>query len=237
MKREHEVREAMLTYAASFLGLVILFVLCVDANWRATEGTRAELSAAKEIAERADRAKSEFLTVMSHEMRTPLGAIVGMAELTAATELNARQAEFVSTIQASSEGLLSLINDVLDFPKIEAGLMDIERTDFELREIVEQAMEVTGVQASTKGLEITCEVEPSVPGRATFASSGTRSSTASWRPTTASSRSTTCRNEFAVLPTRRIVSRPRTAGRRKAVTRQVGRSRQTGRRPLASGRG
>lgn len=104
MKRENEVRDALLTYTASFLGLVILFVLCVDANWRATEGTRAELSAAKEIAERADRAKSEFLTVMSHEMRTPLGAIVGMAELTAATELNARQAEFVSTIQASSSG-------------------------------------------------------------------------------------------------------------------------------------
>jgi len=116
-------------------------------------------------AESANRAKSSFLATMSHEIRTPLNAIVGMAELASRSALSPELRGYVSSIQASSEALLSLINDVLDFSKIEAGHLDIEAVPTDLVTICREVVEGQAVRAFSKGVEIWSRAAAGVPTR------------------------------------------------------------------------
>jgi two-component system sensor histidine kinase/response regulator len=122
-----------------------------------------ELEISKLRAEQAADAKSAFLANMSHEIRTPLNAIVGMTALTLKTRLSAEQQEYLQIVKSSAEALLTVINDILDFSKIEARRLDLDETDFDLRETVGNAAKLLALRAAEKGIELAYDVAPDVP--------------------------------------------------------------------------
>jgi CheY-like chemotaxis protein/nitrogen-specific signal transduction histidine kinase/HPt (histidine-containing phosphotransfer) domain-containing protein len=122
-----------------------------------------ELVAAKERAESVNLAKSRFLANMSHEIRTPLNGVVGMLGLLRKSKLTDEQQRFAQIAEKSADLLLTVIDDILDFSKIEAGRLDLERIDFELREVAEAAAHLLAERASQKNLELACEIDPDLP--------------------------------------------------------------------------
>ncbi len=114
-------------------------------------------------AERATRAKSDFLNTMSHEIRTPLNAVIGMADVLASTPLTPEQRKCVEVSQRNGVALLTLVNDILDSAKVESGRVDLESADLDLREVIDRAMEVVEGRAAAKGLALRKSFDPRVP--------------------------------------------------------------------------
>lgn len=163
LKKQSELKTIYLLIAVSVSVLTIIIVLLIWQNWKRSKRNEQELMRARDIAEEAAIAKQQFLTNMSHEIRTPMNAVIGMTHLLLHENPRPEQKENLNVLKFSSENLLALINDILDYGKIEAGEITFENIDFNLKELVNNLKLAHSVRAEEKGIRIYSRIDPQLP--------------------------------------------------------------------------
>jgi len=153
-----KVSGAPLMRAGARIGAVVMF-----SDMRTQMLLQQRLVEAKESAEQAARLKSDFLSTMSHEIRTPLNGVMGMADLLFDTRLDDDQVEYVRIIKTSADALRAIIDDILDFSKIEAGRLELECTDFSLRKVVQNSIDILAAKAREAGVTLESNIDPLLP--------------------------------------------------------------------------